>query len=137
MTTFAIIYNREDLTAIAAEATNPGLTNAEKQIANRYWNGGVKDWATAPYAGDVNACVDIPFDPTGDPIYAGKTITNLGNGHWRVCDPDIRAVVVTGTQVSKAGLVTFLRQIGNKYPGANYMLSIADDVENTAIEPWV
>lgn len=136
MATFAMFYTREDMTAIAAEVSNPGLTAQEKNIANRYWNGGIRDWASAPQAPDAQACVEIPFDPTGDPAYEGQVITNLGNGRWRVCDPEIRVVVVSGSQVSKAGLVTFLRQIGNKYPGALYMLAIADDIERVAVEPW-
>jgi len=137
MATFAIIYSRQDLTAIAAEATNPGLSSGERQTANRFWNGGLKAWASAPYAGDANACVEIPFDPSGDPAYADKVVSDVGSGRWRVCDPDIRAVVISGPQVSKAGLVSFLRLIGGKYAGALYMLAIADDVELTAVEPWV
>jgi hypothetical protein len=137
MATFAIFYTRQDLTAIAAESTNPGLTPQERQEANRYWNAGLRDWATSPTAPEAQACVNIPFDPTGQPGYEGMVITNNGNGTWKVCDPNLLVVVVSGTQVSKAGLVAWLRTIGNKYPGALYMLAIADDVERIAIEPWI
>lgn len=136
MTTFALFYQREDLTAIAAEATNPGLTPSERNYATRLWNGGLKDWASAPTAPDKYACVEIPFDPTGQPAYANKTITNLGNGKWRVCDPNILVVVVSGAQVSKQQTVDWCRLIGNKYPGARYLENIGNDIEHEAVEPW-
>lgn len=136
MATFALFYKRADYALIAAEAQNPGLTAQERQTANRYWQGGLNAWSSAPQAPDAQACVEIPFDPTGQPSYADKVVTDLGNGRWRVCDPDIRICVISGNQVSKQGLIDFLRLIGGKYPGALYMLAIADDISATAIEPW-
>lgn len=108
MARFAIFYNREDLSAIAAEATNPGLTPAERQTAQRYWNAGIKDWASAPVA--------PPDRQDGD--------------------PDTRILIVDGQQVSLQGLVDFLNAIGNKYPGALYMTAIGDDLARTGVEPW-
>jgi hypothetical protein len=138
VTTFAIIYTRQDMTAIAAEVTNPGLSNQERQTANRYWSGGINNWANAPYAGDARACVQVTQEtaPVASP---GSVVTQIGSNPnmWMICDPDIRAVVCSGTQVSKQGLVDFLRAIGNKYPGAQYMTAIADDVALTAVEPWL
>ena len=136
MATFALFYQREDLTALAAEATNPGLTPSERQYAQRLWNAGLKDWASSPTAPDEYACVLIPFDPTGQPGYAGKTITNMGGGTWRVCDPNILIVVVSGPQVSKQQTVDWCRLIGGKYPGAAYLENLASDIEAQAVEPW-
>jgi hypothetical protein len=116
VTTFAVLYNRQDLAAIAADATNPGLSSSDRNEANRYWNGGLRDWSTAPVAPVEYRCVT--------------------NGSGTFCDDDMRVVVVSGAQVSKAGLVTLLRRIGTTYPGALYMQAIADDVANTAVEPW-
>lgn len=134
MATFAIFYNREDFTAIAAEATNPGLTNTEKQYANRLWSGGLSAWASAPTAPEAQSCVVIPFQPTN--LNPTQTATDLGNGSWKLCDSDIRVCVVSGTQVSKQQTIDWLRLIGNKYPGALYMTAIADDIALTAVEPW-
>ena len=117
VTTFAILYNREDLSAIAADATNPGLSNADRNEANRYWNAGIKNWSTAPIA----------------PVEFRCTTTSGGT---TTCDDDMRLLVVSGQNVSKAGLVALLRRIGSTYPGAEYMDAIGDDVARTAIEPW-
>lgn len=138
MATFALFYNRADVAALVAEVSNPGLTAQERNIANRYWNGGMRDWSSAPQAPQQvpYACVVVPFNPTGQ-VEPWKTITDNGNGTWTVCDPQMTAIVVSGTQVSKAGLVTFLRQIGQKYlPGTAYLLGLADDIETQAVEPW-
>ena len=134
MATFALFYNREDLTAIAAEATNPGLTTQERQYANRLWNGGLNGWASAPTAPEAQSCVIVPFSPPN--LKPTQTVTPLGDGTFKLCDSDIRVCVVSGTQVSKQQTIDWLRLIGNKYPGALYMTAIADDVERTAIEPW-
>lgn len=136
MTTFAIFYKREDMSKIAAEVQNPGLTSGERQTANRYWQGGINNWSTAPTAPDQYACVNIPFEPVPGQIDPSKTWTQNPDGTWKVCDPDMRLVVVSGNQVSKQGLVDFLRLIGNKYPGATYMAAIGDDIALTAVEPW-
>lgn len=108
MARFAIFYNRFDMSAIAAEATNPGLTPQERQVAQKYWNAGIKDWSSAPLA---------PADRMDG-------------------DPDTRIVIVDGSQVSLQGLIDFLNAVGNKYPGAYYMTAIADDLSRTAVEPW-
>lgn len=116
MARFAIFYNREDLTPIAAEMTNVNLSAQDRNTANRYWVAGVRDWASAPLAPVEQRCVDTPMG--------------------QMCDDDMRIVVIDGNQVSKAGLIALLRKVGNTYPGARYMIAIADDMENTAIEPW-
>lgn len=134
MTTFAIFYIREDFTAIAAEATNPNLSTQDKQYANRLWQAGLNNWAAAPTAPAAQSCVTIPFQP--DNLKPTQTATPNGDGTWLLCDSDIRVCVIAGQQVSKAQTVTWLRTVGTNYPGAGYMLAIADDVQSTAVEPW-
>lgn len=117
---YAVFYNHEDLTAIAANvqatlASNYDvyLTTSEKnfckQTFQKHWNGGLKNWATAPLAGVL--------DP------------NEG-------DFDALIVVVSGNQIFKQDLVTALSIVGTKVPNASYMLAIAADLAGTAVEPW-
>ncbi len=117
---YAIFYNHQDLTAIAAnvQATMASnydqfLTttqkNTAKQTFTRAWNGGLSGWSTAPLAGAL--------DPNGG-------------------DTDALIIVVSGQQVLKADLISALRIVGQNVPNADYMNAIADDLTNTAIEPW-
>lgn len=121
---FAIFYNTTDLNAIAAQvqatlASNYDsfLTvqerNSVKQTFNRCWNNGMSGWATAPLAGSQ------------DPNFAGS-----GTG-------DSRIIVVSSSQVTKANLISAMRTLAAKVPGASYMLAIADDLVGTCVEPWV
>ena len=118
---YAIFYEHEDLTAIAAnvEATlannyDQFLTtqerNSVKQTFQRAWNGGLNSWATAPLA--------PPANQEGDPL--------------------ITIIVVSGQQVSLQALRDALRLLGTKVPNASYMIRIADDLggSSAAIEPW-
>lgn len=118
---FAIFYNHQDLTQIAAnvEATlannyDQFLTtqerNSVKQTFQRAWTGGLSGWSTAPIA--------PPNKQEGD--------------------PDTRIIVVSGAQVSLAALIAAVLLIGQKVPGALYMQAIADDLSRSsgAVEPW-
>jgi len=139
MATFAIFYKEQDLTAIAAWATSPDLiTGAERNYANRLWNGGLNQWASAPQAAqDTNeACVIIPFEPIPGEIDPDATWSQLPDGKWLVCDPTMRRIVISGTQVSKAQTVAWLRQLAVNHPNAIYMDAIAEDVQDTAKEPY-
>lgn len=118
---YAIFYNHEDLTSIAAnvEATiannyDQFLTqqerNSTKQTFTRHWNGGLNKWSTAPLAGSQNP--------------------NTG-------DTDALIIVVSGSQVTKAAMISALRTVGEKVPNAQYMIAISDDLQRTAIEPWL
>lgn len=105
---FAMLYNIEDATAIAAwAATTNGLTQQERQYAQRLWNGGMSAWATAP--------VVAPAYQQGD--------------------PDTRGIVIDGSQVSKQLTMDFLRSIAAHVPGAAYMGAIADDMRTSCLEP--
>lgn len=118
---YAIFYNHEDLTAIAAnvEATlasnyDQFLTTQErnnaKQVFQRAWTGGLSGWSTAPIA----------------PVEKQEG------------DPDTRIIVVSGAQVSLQDLRNVLNLLAGKVPGATYMARIATDLGGTsgAVEPW-
>lgn len=118
---YAIFYNHQDLTAIAANVSatlassyDQFLTNQQrnsaKQIFQRAWNGGLNGWSTAPIAP-----------------------ANKQEG-----DPDMRIIVVSGQQVLLADLISTLRLLGGVVPGAQYMVAIADDLMGSsgAVEPW-
>jgi len=122
---YAIFYNHQDCTAIAAnvQATMANsyddyLTvqekNTTKQTFQRAWVGGLNGWATAPLA---------------PPEYSDG-------------DPDCRIVVVTGAQVSRATLIDSLNILAAKVPGAAYMGAIARDIwgnngdSSASVEPW-
>jgi hypothetical protein len=111
---FAMFYNHQDSTAIAAniEASlvDARLTNQERQVAQRAWNGGLKNWSTAPVA---------PLDRQEG-------------------DPDTRIIIVDGPQVSLQALINLLLSLSVKIPGALYMSAIADDLSRSsgAVEPW-
>lgn len=112
MSRFAIWYNDEDASKIAGAVSRSDLTTQERQYANRLWNAGLKDWATAPVT--LSPCDDptLPFD--------GKQI------------------VIDGAQVSKQDTINWLRSIGNRLGNdtGDYLLSLALDVEQCAVEPF-
>jgi len=118
---YAIFYNHQDMTAIAANVSatlandyDAYLTVTErnfcKQMFQRAWVGGLSGWATAPIA--------PPERQEGD--------------------PDTRIVVVSGPQVRKQDLIDALFILAAKVPGAAYMGAIARDLqgESGCVEPW-
>ena len=105
---FAIFYNREDLTPIAAEATNVSLPQSLKQYATKLWNAGVKNWGSAPVAPE----------------------------QYRDNDPDCRILVLSGQGITKQATIDWLRAVAAAVPGAWYMATIAEDMQGTAVEPW-
>jgi hypothetical protein len=139
MSTFALFYKPADITAIAAWATATNLTNAERQYANRLWNAGLSNWNNAPQAkqDETEACVIIPFEPIPGQIDPDKTWSQLPDGRWLVCDPTMKRLVISGSQVSKQQTIDWLRLIGQNHADAVYMLAIADDIVQTAVEPYV
>lgn len=138
MTTFAIFYNPADVDALAAWASNPNIPGNLRNYANRLWNAGLKDWSIAPQAAQnaTEACVIIPFEPVPGEIDPVKTWSQLPDGTWLVCDPTMKRIVISGTQVSKALTVQWLRDLAAADPAAVYMAALADDIQNTAIEPY-
>ena len=120
---FAVFYNRQDLTPIAAEISNTNIvaSNSEKQLANKIWQGGLNNWASAPTA------LSNP-----DPRVQAKA-----GG-----DPDCRYVVITATNqgqpVTAADFRALLYSIASQNPGASYLVGIANDMagEDAIAEPW-
>ncbi len=118
---FAVFYNHQDLTAIAAEVGATLANNYDqyltvqernscKQTFQRAWTGGLNGWSTAPIA---------PLDRQEG-------------------DADTRIIVVSGQQVTKASLIAALNVIAAKVPGAAYMGAIARDLAGPSgcVEPW-
>lgn len=110
MATFAIFYNFQDMSAMAGSITNPGLSGADKTDVNRYWNAGLRDWATAPLG-----VSPFDFPPLGaDPA-----------------NTDCRRIVVSGgAQVTREGLIVLLRRLAATYgAGFEWLQGLANDIE--------
>lgn len=105
MATVTLSYNRQDFTPLVAEFSRNDLDQEDRQFANAVWNGGLKNWSSAP-----------PCTP------------ELALG-----DADCRTVSVSGNLITKQTIIDFLRKYGAR-PGAQYLLAIADDMVGTATE---
>ena len=109
---FAIFYNREDATRIAAEFTRADLPNADKSFAQSCWNAGLNTWN-----------VDNPDTrPSEQPTDANR-------------------VVVDGKHQGKTITLQEFRDFLYRYsvaPGAIYLAALADDMGGLsgAQEPW-
>jgi hypothetical protein len=104
---FAIWYNRQDVTPIAAEFTRSDLPNADRAFAQSVWNAGLNGWNTAPVETDYHA-----------------------GG-----DPDCRRIVIDGKHqgqtITLAEFRDFLYRYGESGgPGAAYLTNLADDMNN-------
>lgn len=111
---FAIWYNREDLTPIAAELTRQDLAPADRAFASSVWNAGGSGWNTAPIETD-------PFHSGGD--------------------ADCRRLVIDGKHQGKTITLAQFRDFLYRMslnPGAEYLAALADDMGGAsgAIEPW-
>ncbi len=106
---FAIFYNLQDLTPIAANATRVDLKGTDKTLALKIWNGGLKGWSIAPIA---------PLDRQEG-------------------DPDTRIVVISATNVTLQNMIDLLIRLSAQ-PGAAYLARIASDMSRSsgAVEPW-
>lgn len=102
---FAIWYNREDLTPIAAEFTRTDLSPQDRSFANSVWGAGGNTWNTAPIE--------------TDPFHAGG-------------DPDCRRVVIDGKHqgqtITLAQFRDFLYRMAASQAGAHYLKNLADDM---------
>ncbi len=104
----ALLYNRQDLSVLAAEATRTDLPPADRKIAQALWNGGLKNWSGAVAA-------PVPFQDGGP-------------------DNPTLLMVLDGT-VTKAQIVEWLHRLAAT-SGSYYLAALAQDVNLTAIEPW-
>lgn len=111
---FAIFFEPSDLSAIAGSTTAATLPQSLKTTGLRYWNGGLKNWATAPlgHAVSDNSC------------------------------PLCRVVVMSGSQVTLAGFRQLLLDVGAFLGGAtvagDYLVALSVDmgVPSGGQEPW-
>lgn len=110
---FAMFYNRQDASQIAAEVGRTDLSAADKNYGQKLWNGGLKDWSSAPVA------------PANSP-YFGEGV-EAGN-------PTL-IFVVSGVGVSKAETADWLMRLAGD-SASYYLEAIALDMLQTAVEPW-
>jgi hypothetical protein len=104
---FALFYNLQDLTPLAAQFNRTDLSTADKNYCKALWQNGGSGWSTAPIAPEP---------------YAGG-------------DPDCRVLVIAGTYqgqpLTLAQLVTFLWRMAAS-PGWEFMGSLAADISTGA-----
>ena len=110
---FALFYNRQDASQVAAEVGRPDLSAGDRTLANALWNGGFKNWATAAVA------------PSNSP-YFGEGVA-AGN-------PTL-IFICTSNSITKAQLVNLLNRLAAT-SASYYLANIAADIALTAIEPW-
>jgi hypothetical protein len=110
---FAIFYNDQDTAVLAGTVSRGDLTNQERQFAQKCWNGGLRDWATAPFA--LSTC----DDPSTFPVTSHR-------------------VVISAQGVTKQQFADFLRNLGTRLGDAvgGYLTTLALDVEQCGVEPW-
>ncbi len=114
---FAIFYNTADLTYIGGSITaadyKGAVSQADKNLARRYWNGGLNAWATSP--------AYIPPEP--DPGMS-----------------DARIVVISyGTKQEFIDLCLRIADqiaLDEGHGDTRYLIAWAKDLALTAIEPW-
>jgi len=109
---FAIFYELEDLSSIAGSITASSLPPHLRSTINKYWNGGVKDWATAPVG-------QSPADPPGACTLCRTLVITYGNlAEFRQLLRDVATALGT--------------------PSAMYLIALARDMEGEsgAMEPW-
>ena len=111
---FALFYEHVDLSSIVANASPSVLSGGDRVIANKVWNGGLKNWQTAPFG-------QAPCEEPG------------------AC-PNCRMVVVTSTvtlQEFRDLLYRIAARLGAT-PDVQYVRALADDMGGCAgaVEPW-
>ncbi len=113
--TFALLYDQQDLTDLMAQAqaTVNRIPAGDRNLFNATWNGGLSQWGVAP---------DAP-------------------AQYQEGDTPIKVVVVTATSqgktVTKNDFAGLLERMAAANPDAGFLYSVASDVRNTAVEPWV
>jgi len=111
--TFAIFYNDEDMPLVEQIWTQRNslvIAQADKTLAGQFWNGGLKNWRSAPIA-------QSPFEQF--------IPTNSAR----------RIVVTYGTLRSFRDL---LYRVALDNPSLSYLRALADDMGRNCggVEPW-
>lgn len=109
---FAIFYNREDATRIAAEFTRADLPNQDRAFATSCWNAGLSTW------NQENPDPRPEEQPT-----------------------DANIIIINGKHQGQTITLLQFREFLMRYstqPGAIYLASLADDMsrKSGAEEPW-
>lgn len=109
---FEIFYDDQDASVIAGSLLRSDLSQTEKQMATKIWNGGMKNWASQPAA--LSPCDDptLPYDAHG--------------------------IIIDVQGVTKQDMVNLLNSIalhtGFPQPGG-YLQTLALDLQQCAVEP--
>lgn len=112
---FALLYNQTDLTNLMAQgqATVARIPAADRNLWNACWNGGLSQWGVAP---------DAP-------------------AQYQEGDTAVKALVVNATSqgkpVTREQFAALLERMAAANPDAGFLWSVASDIRNTAVEPWV
>jgi len=111
--TFAIFFEPEDAAQIAGSINAATLPIALKNEGRKYWNAGMKNWATAPvgtFPGDELSC------------------------------PLCRILVMDAPGCTLAGFITLCTEvgafIGSGTVAGHYLEKLAVEMAQTGIEPW-
>lgn len=111
---FAIFYDDSDLQVIqkSSQDLSITITQADRNLALRYWNGGLKNWQSAPFA-------QSPFEE----LMVGNTA---------------RLIVISGPNLSLLDFRNLLYRIAADNSSASYLKSLADDMGRNCggVEPW-
>ena len=111
---FALFYEPEDLAVLELYVCTKRtlLTPADRQLALKCWNGGLKDWGTALLG-------QSPFEEPG-------------------ASPKARMIVIDDPGVTLQEFRDLLYRTAVAIPGAGYLKSLSDDMGGSsgAVEPW-
>lgn len=108
---FAIFFEPEDVSQIAGSVNAQTLPTALKNEARKYWNAGLKDWATAPvgtFPGDEASC------------------------------PLCRTVIIDGPGLTLASFIALCKEIGTFIgdDAGYYIVTLAEEMAQTGRDPW-
>lgn len=112
---FGLLYNQQDLTDMVtqAQATVNRMPAGDRALFNACWNGGLSTWQAAPNA----------------------------PARYQEGDTPVKVVVVNansqGKAVTKENFAALLERLAAANVDAGFLYSVASDVRNTAVEPWV
>src|SRR5215213_8041791 len=144
---FALFYGGSDSQVIqdSYQAARTNLATADRFNIDSCWNGGLSGWnsdANRVY----NAATDTWSDYCRNPYPSGPVDLSL-------CDQDTHLITISGTwarsvaaygavqgqPITRAGFVGLLHRLADADPDLTrraYMHVLADDVSNTAREPY-
>ena len=109
---FAIFFEPEDASQIAGSVNAATLPTALRNEGRKYWNGGLKNWATAP--------VGAPPGDTSCPL--------------------CRTLVMDGPGLTLAAFIALCQQIGafigSGTVAGHYLEKLAVEMAQTGVDPW-